>query len=139
MRKPEFKVVCIEETQHYTDKALVEKVGKIHAVFLYNKNSHTHCCEITPSYELHYIDTTYSDHIEDELQREEVDEHIQEANLHRELIEYHHVSGIDSIPEKYHVPFSEDWEPTEGQYKMEAEYRELLEEVIGDERANPNF
>jgi len=134
MHIPEFKVVCLEETQHYTDKDLVSKCGKIRAVFVYDKSRVTHCCEVTPSYELHYIGSSPDEVIDDEAY-----ELLQEANIHQEAIQYVHCATVDAIPELHHVPFSEDWEPGEEEYATEEAYRELFEEVIGDERANPSF
>ena len=139
MVPPEFKVVCLEETQGYTDKDIVKLAGKIHAVFLYDKSRATHCCEVTPSYELHYLKSVTSECIDDEVTAEEVEEHIRDANAHRESVQYVHCRSIDKVPEMYHVPFSENWQPSPEEYATKEIYEDILEHVIETEQANPNF
>lgn len=139
MKQPEFKIVCLEETQHYTYTDNLKLAGKIHAVFVYDKSRATNCCEVTPSYELHYIDSVCSEFIDGDDIREEVHEYIREANAHRELVSYVHCSSIDRVPEKYHVPFAPDWKPSPEEYMNDDAYQELLESVIETEQGNPNF
>ncbi len=132
--EPRFRVARIEETQHYTDPKLTNAAGKIYAIFLYDQSRQTFCCELTPSYELHYIDTVTEERVEDEIY-----DQIQEANYHRELVEYQHTAKFASMSSDDNKPFSEDWSPNIDDYSTEEAYRELLEEIIADERANPTY
>lgn len=52
--KPKFVVVRLNETQHWSDD-IKAQVKAIYAHYLFDENSHTHCCEITPSYWLRWV------------------------------------------------------------------------------------
>jgi len=50
--KTKFKIVIYDEIYYWSDD--IKKVcSNIFTVYLYDKSVITHCCEITPSYELH--------------------------------------------------------------------------------------
>lgn len=55
---PEFWAVGLDVTKHYEieeeDKPYISQIVD---VFVYNRNECTHCCELTPSYWLMYVDT----------------------------------------------------------------------------------
>ena len=48
--KPKYKLFTIDDTRHWNLPDLPE-TSKILSVYLYDESSHTHCCELTPSYE----------------------------------------------------------------------------------------
>jgi len=132
--KPNFRVVKIDETKYYTDPELVKAAGKIYAVFIYDSNRQVFLCELTPSYEFHYVESTTEESLSDEHY-----DNLMEANRHRESSEYHHTAFAATIPAEHTQPFSQDWEPEEEQYATDEAYNELVEDLIGDERANPTF
>lgn len=129
--KPVFKVCRIDETKYYTNEELIKKAGKIWAVFIYDSAAYTRCCEITPSYELHYVYSTTEHHLTDED-----DELLTEANIHRELVEYNHVHNIEAFSEDDNVLFSNEDEDT---YENEDDYEERVKEVIEYEFGNWSF
>lgn len=50
--------VALEPTDdyHFTEEER-RHVKAVYDIFLYNRNEHTYCCELTPSYWLYYVDT----------------------------------------------------------------------------------
>lgn len=56
---PNFKVLWQDHTEYWTDETLAKKLGaKIFAVSVFNENSFTYLCEMTPSYYLAPIHQT---------------------------------------------------------------------------------
>jgi len=51
--KPKFRVVAIDETEHWSDD--IKAQGKVWGVYLVDMNRYTYCCELTPSLELHFL------------------------------------------------------------------------------------
>jgi len=70
--------------------------ARIVSTFVFDHNSATHCCELTPSYELHLAGTEYKTSRElSDAEREELDDKIMTAEMDCEDVEYHHCSSID--------------------------------------------
>jgi len=127
--KPDFHIIRIDITQ-YIDPELVKKTGKIWEVFLYNKNSYTHCCETTPSYELGFVDHITEKHVDDETFDE-----VQQFD-HQET-KYLHCHVADAYSEgdnkQAHFTFDKD------DYEDQEAYGDLFESCIDNERANPTW
>lgn len=51
--KPNFKVVAIETTEHWSDR--VTALGKVLEVYFYDANKSVHCCSMTGSAECHFL------------------------------------------------------------------------------------
>ena len=71
----------------------------IYDVFVFDYRRHVHCCEMTPSYELWYVETipggeTHEDDA-DFPYHEDLDEALREANLHSPQVIYIHCHSID--------------------------------------------
>jgi hypothetical protein len=134
--KPKFKVVKIDETKNWRED-IVEKSGKIFGIYLYDESRQTRCCEITPSYEMHFLNSMSENHIEDEEEREILFDEISEGDIHTERVSYFHVSSIDKLSGKN--VYSEGFEIDEEEYETEENYKTLVEDTIGEEMANPTF
>ena len=65
---PRFRVVLLDETEHWTDEGLKEKAGKIWGAYLYNEARVTYAAEITPSYELKYLYSTAQNRLPDDME-----------------------------------------------------------------------
>lgn len=51
------KLIKFDNTKYWTESIKDElKDGKIYDVYIYNPEIHVHCCELTPSYELYFVD-----------------------------------------------------------------------------------
>lgn len=49
--------IGVDETEHWVlPKNLRPYVRAIHTVFVFNRNEHTYCCEMQPSYWMHCVD-----------------------------------------------------------------------------------
>lgn len=91
------KVLQLDETGYWVP-SIAERAGKIIGVYLYHNNLHVHCCELTPSYELHFVGSFYTAFNLEEDEREKLDEEIREGNADQELVTYMHCSQIDAMP-----------------------------------------
>ena len=68
--------------------------GRVFDIYVFDASRYVFACELTPSYELHWLcGTPGGEYPEDK--REEVDEQLREANLQTEPVIYIHVSNID--------------------------------------------
>lgn len=96
--KPHFKVVAINETSDWRDDFIV-KCGRLYGLYLFDVNRHVHCCELTPSYELHFIETVAEKEIDDYT-----DALLREANAQCQRdVEYYHCNVIDRMHESSFV------------------------------------
>lgn len=50
--KPKLSLAYMDVTEHWAEE-IVRETGRIAAVFVFDENRHVHCCEFTPSFELH--------------------------------------------------------------------------------------
>lgn len=96
--KPEFWAVGLDVTKHYEleeeDKPYVSNIVD---VFIYNKNEVTHCCELTPSYDLVYVDTFIRF---GQFTSDEVRERIDSRYCHEATEDcYVHVHDVDKLKE----------------------------------------
>lgn len=102
--KPSVWVAKLDQTAFYCPEflqkleAVVGQPIRLLSVYLYDERSHTHCCEITASYDLHFVEIQISAIPEDDDQREIVFNMLQEAADDCEISEYYHVRNIDKLP-----------------------------------------
>jgi len=96
--KKDYHWVKIDQTKNWNAKFL-DEIGpdaRIISTFVFDHNSATHCCEITPSYELHLAGTEFQTSRElSDAEREEIEDKISAAEADCEDVEYHHCSSID--------------------------------------------
>lgn len=92
------KVLQLDETGYWAP-SIAERAGKIIGVYLYHDDLHVHCCELTPSYELHFVGSFYTASNLEEDEWEKLDEEIREGNVDQELVTYMHCSRVDAMPQ----------------------------------------
>ncbi len=97
--RPDFHLIAVpHNTEHWNLPELLPKIARIETVYLFDKNVHVHCCEITPSYELWPVATRAilkPEFADDDVLREEVDAVMQE-NQYRD-VNYRHVRAVDPL------------------------------------------
>lgn len=99
---PSILAVRMDETEYWVDAFLKKyQIKRVWAVYVYNQNHHTHCCEITPSYELHFVE--YQFEYEDGVEHpdaliDEIDGERYKAQADAEPVSYYHTHVIDRIP-----------------------------------------
>ena len=92
--KVELRTVVLDITKHCN--RVPKHIKQIYEVHLYDEGVAVHCCEITPSAELHHVATdfvaaeSYWD-LSDE-QRDKVYEYVMEVGLQTEEVSYIHMS-----------------------------------------------
>ena len=117
--KPDFQAVKLNVTRFYRiEKEDTSYIDAIWDVFMYDKNTHTYCCEMTPSYFLIHLYTTVV--FKDELCKESdaVSESIRDRIDQRYCFEptddcYMHVSDIDELPLRDKTNYAEPFEDEE--------------------------
>ena len=97
---PKWIAVRIDETEHWCDEKLVEQAGKIWVVYLIDANSVTYCCELTPSHELHYVESVPENMLEDDREDEQMRDTIREDGCAEDYISYVHVHDINALSEQ---------------------------------------
>lgn len=108
------RVIALNETRNYNfKKGDKQYIKAMLGVYLYDKNSHTHCCSLTPSYWLiHLYDVCVLNSKGDKLDDSEKDRLFEEyENCPQDQTgSYFDVGGIDSLEEslqgkhfRYHV------------------------------------
>ena len=92
-----FAVIKLDETDRWPEN-IQAPAGRIFGVYLVDLSKHVHCCELTPSYELNWIENQYTDSPEDETESERLYDAIR--GVSSPLVEYFHTRWIDSLPYK---------------------------------------
>lgn len=93
--KPDYRLIKISDHKHWRED--VQSATKdIWTVYAFDVNTHVHCCELTPSYELHFIAQDYQE-IDDltEEQREDLNEKI--LSGYEEDVCYMHVRDVERM------------------------------------------
>jgi hypothetical protein len=95
--EPDWCLIKMDERHHWRDD-IQEKTKAIWAVYAFDRNSRTFCCELTPSYELHFIacDEEPIDDISDD-DRDELSEDIMRGthDYFDQAVTYMHVSVVE--------------------------------------------
>jgi hypothetical protein len=133
---PKIGAVRIDETQYWSDD-VQEKVDKIYGVYLFDKNQHTHLCELTPSYCLWYMGfAVYADGLDaDELCELEDD---MRSNDYSEPVTYMHCSAVDKMDaENFDWDFNVDHENYD--YDDEDSYRDMIDDMMEAYSGNPTW
>ncbi|KKN01186.1 hypothetical protein LCGC14_1130270 [marine sediment metagenome] len=102
--KRKLVAVKIDETDmwHHTDPEKERLFGRIFGIYAADLSQVTHCCEFTPSYELHFVNSDFEGgegycDLDDKVQ-EEMHDYIEEGDRTTDFISYFHCSLIDSFP-----------------------------------------
>lgn len=99
---PSVLAVRLDETSNWDADFLKKyRIEKVFGVYVYNRNRRVHCCEMTASYELNFVESQFEFEAgfypEDQLS-EEIDDLRIEAEAGTELVSYYHCHSIDKIP-----------------------------------------
>lgn len=149
---PELYFISLDETENWNfqpeDKT---KIKKVESIYVFDKNCVVHCCEITPSYELNFIQTralftdeAYANDDEGQEFRDHIDELIMsESNsaetlymhcyrIHEQIVVWEATGVKPKNLERYqtHAKFDPEYE-TFSQW-----YEDLLETAMAYARGN---
>lgn len=95
--KHDYHWIKIDETKYWA-RNFLEWIGpdtKMIATYVFDRNSVTYCCELTPSYCLHLVGTNFETSRElSDIERESIEEKIMIGDMENDDIEYHHCSSI---------------------------------------------
>lgn len=107
-----WEVFKMSERGHWNEhneegKFFLDHTSEVWGVYVFNSASHTHCCELTPSYELHRIGVDFSPNEDwSELSEEKQErlhsilEDSEAASLPDNDVIYMHVSSVERIRER---------------------------------------
>lgn len=96
-----FQVIAINETSYWNEQ-IVAHTGRIYGLYLVDLDRKVHCCEITPSYELYFIESVTEATISDELDMEIID-----ADMHySDQVVYWHCHAVDRMAPEWFDPVS---------------------------------
>lgn len=94
------RYLLLETTQHWNDRVKEKHPGvRFFDVCIYDEESRTYCCEITPSRELVFVHTTWrcDDREVSEEEAEELHELCLEADTQSDPAFYMWVSAVDQL------------------------------------------
>lgn len=134
---PEVHICLLEETDSWCEEIRTQ-AGRLFGVYLFDARRYVHCCELTPSYELHFLETIYTKYIEDENKREHLEDEIMEGNRETPEVSYVHVFKITpentiSLAEwsaKYYEEIKDDFDDCEELHSA------IMEAMMGMEHEN---
>lgn len=93
------RILQLDETGYWVSE-IANRAGKIIGVYLYHDDIGVHCCELTPSYELNFVGSFFTNCDLDEDEREKLSEEIMEGNAQgQELVTYMHCWRVKAMPE----------------------------------------
>lgn len=88
----------IDDTAAWCDSVRA-RAARVWTVYAYRPGERTHCCELAPSYALHYLgDVAEPREDLDEADREALYEDVLVGGAQSEAIQYMHCSAVDAIP-----------------------------------------
>ncbi|NQU42436.1 hypothetical protein HQ520_04070 [bacterium] len=92
------KVLKIDQTDCWCDE-IRENVTRIFSVFVFDSGRKVYCCELTPSYECHFVESQFETP-EDmpESEREHLTDEILQGDASTDRVSYYHCHRIDSFP-----------------------------------------
>lgn len=91
------RICLIEETENWS-REVTERARRIFGVYLYNPDTRTYCCEITPSHELYFLQSVPETVPDDENEREHLLDDINEGNFETERVSYVHCHTLKAMP-----------------------------------------
>jgi hypothetical protein len=107
----QIKILKRDETEYWAEE-VVARAGRIFGVYAYDPSRKVHACELTASYELHFIESQAENCPDDDSERERLDDEIREGDLYTEPVTYIHCHEIDRI---LVVEDGKQWVPNKGQ------------------------
>jgi len=138
--KPNFIYVKIDETEFWDKKSLEEHgITRVYAVYLYDENSRTYLCEMTPSYALHYCDFCFDMAAGSEDSSNTAYDFLLD-NPYDSACTYTHCTSIDRIPEDQKdrsLDYGDELKPYSDM--DDAEYMDLVNDAICDYSECPTW
>jgi hypothetical protein len=132
------RALVINETDHWADFVKAKKLGgKICGVYLYHDDIGVHCCELTPSFECHFVEDVWDVPDRgalDESEIDGIDDEIRCAVTDQD-VRYWHISYIRSLPERpegsFELPekghtFLVSGDEEKSQYESDEEWMEAI-------------
>ena len=93
----QFKIVKINETPMWAE-SMQKRAGKLTGVYIYDDGEQTHCCELTPSFWLEFIQTEPENYPEDDQERERLLDDINDAEIRGgDSSHYRHCSAVEKL------------------------------------------
>jgi len=139
--RPDFRVFKMDVTGICCPELVELCGGRVFDIYVFDANRHVYVCEMTPSFELHWLEgAPGGDYPEDKA--EEVDDRLREANLQTEPVIYVHVFDIDLDKcLKYDGLDTEEWSDllADCDWDEEKAYEAALEEVLDFYQGNPEW
>ena len=131
------RVIALNRTHHYLiDAKHQPSIARIEEVYLYDKNQHTHCCELTPSYYLiHLYTRVIFSPKGDKLNEHEQDE-IFQAYEHEVTEEcYVHCHEIDALetqakPFTYHIHGDPEFGDAADEFENEEDFHDSVMDAL---------
>jgi len=95
----DLRILKVDITEHLTEKVFKEypAIKRVFEVHIYDRNIRTFLAEMTPSYELHFLEHQWDgdwDRLTEE-QREDYDNLMYELTAETEIYSYMHTSTVD--------------------------------------------
>jgi len=117
--KANFAVVKLDQTDmwHLANEDMV-KAGRIYGLYVTDLERRVHCCEFTPSYELHFIMSVFQGNSENTNEdNDHVDDELRDGDRETETVQYMHCHQIENFPKDGDksklVPFGNEELPDE--------------------------
>ena len=105
--KPSWCYIAIDETEFWSTFPLREHVERILTVYAFNRNAHTHCCELTPSYRLEVVE--YQPIVSasaSDAEREAIYEEVMSVPI-CDSAHYRHVRNVEALIASHPERFAE--------------------------------
>lgn len=100
--KRKFVLIKLEETMNWQhgDPAILAKAGRIFGLYVADLSIGVHCCELTRSYELHFVESQWEGTGAElsEADREAVHDYIADGDRHTPFVSYVHCHTVDGFP-----------------------------------------
>ena len=116
---PDFRVVKLDDTKYWHED-IVALAGRIWSVYLVDVSTYVYCCELTPSYCLEFIGSTWERSPEDSSEAEKLWEQINEVDIDSSDVAYVNVGDLSLDDAERMGPDEKEW-------------KEAVEEHDGDQ------
>ena len=100
--KRKFVLIKLDETRNWEhgDPAILSKAGRIFGLYVADLSVGVHCCELTPSHELNFVESQ-CEGTGEELSEEDweaVHDYVMEGDRDTPLVSYMHCSDVNALP-----------------------------------------
>ena len=100
--KRKFVLIKLDETRNWEhgDPAILAKAGRIFGLYVADLSVGVHCCELTRSYELNFVESQWEGTGKElsEEDREAVHDYVMEGDRDTPLVSYMHCSNVNALP-----------------------------------------